>query len=267
MTKETFQIYNELSHQDWRQAWIDHIEGKKTLESLPAFPPESIQKITNSNSGRATIEAAWGMYKILFEEATNYNLINQESFSVLDLGAGWGRITRLMLRDVKPSNLYAVDVDKRLIDSGKKCMPDINWKLIKAGKKLPFKDNSFSLVLSNSVLSHLDEEHHIGLVKEVARVLKPGGIFLGTTLSETHYLNYLKYDNMKLWLGNMIGDLDEQLNNLRSGEFVYGHSNRLKGYGMTFLPENWVNENWKPYLDVKTTRTDYAHNVQVAQKP
>ena len=106
----------------------------------------------------------------------------------------------------------------------------------------------------------------MGMVKEVSRVLKPGGIYLGTTLSENHFLNYMKYPDLTKWLEGMIGNLDEQLEQLRGGEFVYGHSNRLQGYGMTFLPDNWANENWKPYLDVQETRTDYSQDVQVAQK-
>lgn len=268
MTKDKFQIYNQVSFEEWRQAWLDHVEGREVTLDLPAFPSDKVQKVTNSKSGRATVEAAWGMYKIFSEEATRYNLIAESSvFTVLDLGAGWGRITRLMLRDVEPNNLFAVDVDKELVDSGKKCMPDINWELIQAGGKLPFDDNSFSLVLSNSVLSHLDEHHHRDLVDEVARVLKPGGIFLGTTLSEAHFLNYLKYEDMKKWLAGIVGNLDDQLTNLRNGQFVYGHSNRLQGYGMTFLPNGWVDKQWSPQLTVLSTRTDYAQDVNVAQKP
>jgi SAM-dependent methyltransferase len=44
------------------------------------------------------------------------------------------------------------------------------------GGKMPFPDNSFSSAISNSVLEHIP---HIDLVlKETARVLKPGALFL-----------------------------------------------------------------------------------------
>jgi len=266
-TKDNFRSYNELNMDEWRQAWIDHVEGRETDVNLPPFPAEDVQKVTNSYTWRKTIEEGWEMYRVFSEEVAKYQLADDRaSFTVLDLGAGWGRITRLMLRDVEPSNMFAVDVDKLLVDSGKKCLPDVNWELIEAGKPLPFKDNSFSLVLSNSVLSHLDEAHHLGMVKEVSRILKPGGIFLGTTLSESHFLTYLKYEDLKKWLAGIVGNLDDELSDLRNGKFVYGHSNRLQGYGMTFLPDGWANEHWLPHLEVKATRTDYAHDVQVAQK-
>lgn len=258
--------YSSITMEDWRSAWLDHVDGKPTDIDLPPFPSEEVQKITNSNAGRKTVELAWEMYRIFTEEVSRFNLDAQSTpLTVLDLGAGWGRITRLMMRDVAPGNLTAVDVDKLLVDSGAECLPDVIWKHIKAGESLPFADDQFSLVLANSVLSHLDEKLHRGMISEVSRVLKPGGIFLGTTLSERHYLSYLKYDNMKVWLKGIIGNLDSQLDKLKSGEFVYGHSKRLEGYGMTFLPDGWPAENWAPELILQSTRTDYYQDVQVAQ--
>lgn len=47
------------------------------------------------------------------------------------------------------------------------------------GHKLPFADESFSLVVSVAVFEHLYDP--FAAAREVARVLKPGGMFLGTT--------------------------------------------------------------------------------------
>jgi len=55
------------------------------------------------------------------------------------------------------------------------------------GIKIPFPDNSFNTVVSNCVLEHV--ENLDGLLYEIRRVLKPGGLFLTTVVSD----NWEKY--------------------------------------------------------------------------
>ncbi len=44
------------------------------------------------------------------------------------------------------------------------------------GKTLPFKDGEFDVIYSNQVLEHVD--NLIGLVEEINRILKPGGMLV-----------------------------------------------------------------------------------------
>jgi SAM-dependent methyltransferase len=47
------------------------------------------------------------------------------------------------------------------------------------GQRLPFEDSSFDLVYCKQVLEHVEHPHE--LLREVARVLRPGGSFAGST--------------------------------------------------------------------------------------
>ena len=49
----------------------------------------------------------------------------------------------------------------------------VHW-LQTAGERLPFKDGAFDRVICTETLEHVDDEHV--LARELARVLKPGGI-------------------------------------------------------------------------------------------
>lgn len=50
------------------------------------------------------------------------------------------------------------------------------------GKKIPFPSRSFDIVVSNSVLEHVDGLS--GAVSEIYRVLKPGGVFITTVMAQ-----------------------------------------------------------------------------------
>lgn len=89
---------------------------------------------------------------------------------LLDIGAGSGLVTRcaegiFTLRiglDVSPKILAA---HRQNFDAGVNA--DVDW--------LPFADNSFDIVTCFAVLHHLYAFE--GLVSELARVLRPGGVF------------------------------------------------------------------------------------------
>jgi len=85
---------------------------------------------------------------------------------VLDIGCGKGLIAKNLGKYCK--EIISVDVkDKRLDKEGYK------FELVK-DEKLPFKDNSFDIVISNQVIEHVNDQNiHIN---EIYRVLKNGGI-------------------------------------------------------------------------------------------
>jgi tellurite methyltransferase len=101
---------------------------------------------------------------------------------ILDLGAGIGRHALILARlgyavsalDAAPESLAAIRAaaGDLPIDLHHGMMTD-----------LPFADASFDHVLSWNVIYHGDEAVVARSVHEIARVLKPGGTFLGTMLS------------------------------------------------------------------------------------
>jgi SAM-dependent methyltransferase len=49
-----------------------------------------------------------------------------------------------------------------------------------ASQKLPFADNTFNAIIMIAVIHHIDPKNHYDVLKEVSRVLKPGGTCLIT---------------------------------------------------------------------------------------
>ena len=109
-----------------------------------------------------------------------------EAADVLDLGCGDGRSADLF-RKLSPSCRWiGVDIE----DS-----PEVNSRVRNDvefvtydGEHLPFSDDAFDLVYSYQVFEHVRYPEQV--LREVKRVLKPGGIFVGQTSQFEPYHSY-----------------------------------------------------------------------------
>ncbi len=100
---------------------------------------------------------------------------------VLNLGAGpathdrrrclRGEVARVVGADIDPIVLTNDELDEALT--------------IDASGRLPFDDSSFDVVLSDYVLEHIEQPRPF--LREVHRVLKPGGTFFFRTPNVWHY--------------------------------------------------------------------------------
>jgi SAM-dependent methyltransferase len=102
---------------------------------------------------------------------------------ILDLGCGEGRhaITAYMLKDVES---VGVDLSHKDLGITRERFQDFEEPsntskslliAVASGLQLPFADNSFDKVICSEVLEHIP--NYRAVLAEIARVLKPGGIF------------------------------------------------------------------------------------------
>ncbi|MCC3419169.1 MAG: class I SAM-dependent methyltransferase [Microcoleus sp. PH2017_25_DOB_D_A] len=102
--------------------------------------------------------------------------------NVLDAGTGTARIP-IALTQLRPEwKLTCIDLSANMLKVGAqnvekaRVRSQINLELIDA-KAMPYPDNSFDMVISNSIIHHLPDP--LPFLREVRRVLKPNGaIFL-----------------------------------------------------------------------------------------
>jgi len=89
---------------------------------------------------------------------------------LLDVGAGNQPYRDLLVRNASINNYTALD----LADNGPYAKGDVSWD----GVRMPFKDSSFDSAMATEVLEHCPEP--IVTLREIHRVLKPGGLFFFT---------------------------------------------------------------------------------------
>lgn len=133
---------------------------------------------------------------------------------VLDVGCGNGVISKI-ISDAFNCKIVGTDImDYRKIE--------IDFEPMTNGDKLPFKDNSFDVVMFNDVLHHMPYETQTVLIKEALRVGKRVLIF---------ELEPTMYAKITDWLANKVHNLRMHI------PFTY---RTLNGWE-TLLKENKIN--------------------------
>ncbi len=111
---------------------------------------------------------------------------------VLDLGCGTGR--HLVFFSERGYMVYGLDISRNALDSSKRLLEKGGFPaylLLGDMSDLPYKDESFDMVLGWRVI-HLNTKSRIlKTLLEVERVLKPSGIFYGSLRSRENTLFYL----------------------------------------------------------------------------
>lgn len=143
----------------------------------------------------------------------------------LDFGCGDGKLTKILLERIGNRDLVGIDNDPKEAELANKL--NIYKRIhITDGLKIPENDSTFDFVFSNSVLEHVENINSV--IMEIARVLKPNGLFL-FTVPNSEFHKCLKGPLIPfITRKSYTTDLDERLVHLRY----------------------WGVENWKHNLSI-----------------
>lgn len=157
--------------------------------------------------------------------------------SVLDVGCGEGFTLQKLRENKIGEKLVGIDFSDRAIQIGKKLNPGIS---LKPGTiyDIPFKDNSFDLVICSEVLEHL--EHPEKALLELRRVTKKNCIISVPHEPWFMLANFLRGKNISR-LGNDI----EHIQHWSKDE---------------------INETVKKYLEVTAIKNPFPWTLLVAKK-
>lgn len=95
--------------------------------------------------------------------------------TVLDFGSGTGQLLPLLEATFPSAEIHATDIIARVESIPR----SVIWHRGDLNDRLPLGDASFDLVCAIEVIEHLENPRHV--MREIARVLHPGGIAILTT--------------------------------------------------------------------------------------
>lgn len=133
--------------------------------------------------------------KRLFRLLTQYK--RKKKNIILDIGCGGGHVQLLPFGDI-----YGIDISRSSIKNARKIYKGV--KAADASKRIPYKNNSFDIIFSSEVFGHIDKEDKDNFLREVKRVLKPGGILVFSieTFGKNMLTDFLKRKKLyrKYWV-------------------------------------------------------------------
>jgi ubiquinone/menaquinone biosynthesis C-methylase UbiE len=139
------------------------------------FPDESFQKDSVGSSNEVALREASRFYCHVKKYVTVQSSASIFDARILDFGVGWGRYARFFARDIKFGNMYGVDVMPSMIEACRTTMVPVSVSLIEQHGQLPYHDQFFDIVYAYSVFTHLPEPVADHWLKEIHRVMRPGG--------------------------------------------------------------------------------------------
>lgn len=133
--------------------------------------------------------------------------IREKAFSVVnieqgklcaDIGAGTGFVTEGIIN--KGLKVIAVDQSEEMLSQMKQKFKHCDLIDYRRGdaENLPIADNTVDFVFANMYLHHVEDP--ASAIKEMVRILKPGGKIAITDLDE-HNFEFLKTEHFDRWMG------------------------------------------------------------------
>jgi trans-aconitate methyltransferase len=148
--------------------------------ALPGVPDPALQAAWNGVSGAALAAQGAAFYRRLRERYAQHGAVPLGEARVLDFGCGWGRLTRMLARDVAPGRLYGVDPTQAILDTCRAHgVPAALARSDFLPERLPF-DGPFDLAFAFSVFTHLSEPAHRRALDALHAGMAPGGILVVT---------------------------------------------------------------------------------------
>lgn len=181
------------------------------------------------------------------EGVLNRNGFSLQDFgSILDFSCGPARLTQYLTWLSPKARLFGSEIDKELIKQAQKTCPTGEFKISGLQPPLDYPDGKFDFIFSYSVFTSLSEASHRAWLKELARVLRPGGVMLHTTHS---------YENIRrvaMFYPDILGpfQLTQPVNEFikaNRGYYYVPYGPDSPEYGLTVISTDYVAEKWPEY--------------------
>lgn len=166
-----------------------------------------------------------------------------------------GNDSLLPFLDFSRFDFYGIDIAERTVMAAKNRVSEMITPLVSDVRALPFRKNSFDLVLSTSTLDHFSNENDLEVsLKELLHIIKPGGALI-ITLNNAHNINFRIFSAFEKFLPKKnypinfytYEDILKALGNIPASiqEYAYittiiSPSNSLFRICRRFLPKSWV---------------------------
>jgi ubiquinone/menaquinone biosynthesis C-methylase UbiE len=182
-----------------RQSVETFLPNRRFRQAHPEFPVPPLYVLWDAQSytsyaryreyGAATAEMYWQIFRT---HAMTRSGSSAAPYRVLEWGCGPARIVRhlpsLAAADGVAAEFYGTDYNPASIAWARANLPEVQFVLNTLAPPLPFPDHHFDFLYCRSVFTHLSEAMHFAWIRELQRVVRPGGVISLSTQGAAHRL-------------------------------------------------------------------------------
>ncbi len=223
-----------------------------STDKLPIPPTRLIYLVANSR------EISWFLQSgILGRESIVYALQKngihpEELEAILDFGCGCGRIMRHW-QSLQGPQLYGTDYNPDLISWCQKKLNDLaEFKTNNSIPPLDYADGQFDFIYAISIFTHLTEDLQDAWMKELSRVLKPGGVLFITVHGVSRLYQLEPKDQQRFQSGQLVIEQKMAVGTNVCGAYhpeQYVRSHLARGFEIVdFIPVGARDANQDIYL-------------------
>lgn len=264
----------------WLALLIQSIEQRE-IDGVrfPAFPQGDVQRRYVGTDYADTLREASRFHAAVRARTHALGFDLSHGHKLLDFGCGWGRFMRYFWRDVGARGLYGCDIGEEAVAMCRTLEVPGTIDRIYHNGRLPYADATMDLVIAYSVFTHLPETPHLHWMKEIARVLRPGGVF-ALTLEPRRFLDHVAAippDTKDGWATQLLpfaSQVPELMRRFDNGEIAFLPTGVSGDFGSEFygdaaVPVAFVERHWSPWFNLReyvddTTR--FFQAVMVVQR-
>jgi SAM-dependent methyltransferase len=167
---------------------------------------------------------------------------------VLDFGCGCGRVLGHLGAGTIPPTFHGTDIDGEAISWCQGSFPKVHWDTNQDLPPTRYNDETFDLIYSISVFTHLNEQFQFAWLAELQRLTKPGGLLI-LTIHGSHVQRLPHIER---------SFSPEERRILEEGGFLYkvGATGKLKLDGLpdyyqnAFHTRDYIDRVWSRYFTV-----------------
>lgn len=147
------------------------------LDPVP-LPPEELTLRVSDLRADAFRLSGLKAFTDLWEQVRRYCAVNPDRLRILDWGSGCGRVSRNLAR-IGIQHLHGCDIDSEAVAW---CSANLSgaFELTDVDPPLPYQNESMDVVIATSVFTHLRRDDQIMWLREMRRILAPGGLLLAS---------------------------------------------------------------------------------------
>lgn len=169
--------------------------------------PEFIKNLFNSisaNYDKLNDIMSFGLHRRIKKDTINRIPCNVHNlpFTILDLCTGTGDLVGILKERYPQAKIIGIDFSEKMLEIAKKKHPDVEFlqaDITNLSQKLSLNDESFNLCTISFGLRNIENMEQA--LKEIYRVLKPGGIFINLDLGKPNkFFNFFLKPYMYLWI-------------------------------------------------------------------